>query len=69
MIQDLIAYIIIAAALAAFTYRMLGFFNLTGKKSAKSGSCAGCTGGCEIKHTPFIMNRKAKRRDKYQFYL
>ena len=69
MIQDLIAYLIIIVALAAFTYRILGFFNLVGKKTSRPGNCAGCSGGCEINRTPFILNGKIKKRNKYQFYL
>jgi hypothetical protein len=69
MIQDLIAYSIIIGALATFTYRILGFFNLVGKKTVRPGNCAGCSGGCEINRTPFIVNGKIKKRNKYQFYL
>jgi anaerobic selenocysteine-containing dehydrogenase len=65
MIQDLIAYSIIIGALATFTYRILGFFNLVGKKTARPGNCAGCSGGCEIKQTSVILNEKIKKWNKY----
>jgi len=69
MIQEYIAYIIIAVAFAAFIYRIFSFFNLFGKKTVKSGNCAGCTSGCEIKHSPLMGNNKLRKRDQYQFYL
>lgn len=69
MIQDFIAYIIIAAAFASFIFRILVFFNLLGKKTVKSGNCAGCTTGCEMKHSPLMGNNKPGKRDQYQFYL
>jgi len=69
MIQDYIAYLIIAAAFATFIYRILSFFNLFGKKTVKSGNCAGCTSGCEMKQSPLMGNNKPRKRNQYQFYL
>jgi hypothetical protein len=69
MIQDIIAYLIITVAFATCTYRILSFFNLFGKKSVKSGNCAGCTSGCEMKQSPLMSGNKLRKRDKYQFYL
>jgi hypothetical protein len=71
MIQDYIAYLIISAAFGTFLYRFLGFFNLVGKKTVKSGNCAGCTTGCEMKHSQhFFANKKGKsKQSQYQYYL
>jgi hypothetical protein len=69
MLQDYITFLIIAVAFGTFIYRILSFFNLTGKKTVKSGNCAGCTSGCEIKHSLPMGNNKPKKRNQYQFYL
>ncbi|HAQ19674.1 MAG TPA: hypothetical protein DCR40_10650 [Prolixibacteraceae bacterium] len=69
MIQDYIAYLIIAGAFAIFIQKILSFFNLLGKKNVKSGNCAGCTSGCEMKHSHLMNKSKPGKRDKYQFYL
>lgn len=69
MIQEYIAFIIIAAAFSIFIYRILSFFNLFGKETVKSGNCAGCASGCEMKDSHAIMKNKSTKRDPYQFYL
>lgn len=70
MIQDIIAYLIIGGASVAFLYRILTFFNLVGRKTTKASGCAGCSGGCEIKHTNTNLFRNGgfKKRNLYQFY-
>jgi len=69
MVQDYIAYLIIVVAFAAFAHKILSFFNLIGKKTAKSGNCAGCTSGCEMKNTSILIKNKSEKRNQYQFYL
>jgi len=69
MIQDCIAFLIIAAAFGTFIYRIISFFNLLGRKTVKSGNCAGCASGCEMKDSHAIMKKKSTKRDPYQFYL
>jgi hypothetical protein len=69
MIQEIIAYLIIIASFGAFIYNILSFFNMVGKKSTKSGNCAGCTSGCEIKELHVMNKPKFSKHNKYQFYL
>jgi len=69
MIQDYIAYVIIAVAFAIFIHRILSFFNLIEKKAIKSGNCSGCTTGCEMKQSHLIIKGKPRKRNQYQFYL
>jgi len=70
MIQDYLAYLIIALAFGTVIFRILSFFNIVGKKTAKSGNCKGCTSGCEMKSTSILLNNtKPAKRNKYQFYL
>jgi hypothetical protein len=69
MIQEIIAYLIITAAFGVFSYKVLSFFNLVGKKTAKSGNCAGCTSGCEMKELHVMNKPKLSKHNKYQFYL
>jgi len=49
MIQDIIAFLIIAFAFGFLIWNILRFFNLVGKKTANSSNCGGCTSGCEMK--------------------
>jgi len=69
MIQELIAYLIIIIAFGMFAYNILSFFNLAVKKNVKSGSCAGCTSGCEMKELHVTNKPKYTKHNKYQFYL
>lgn len=69
MIQEYIAYLIIVTAFGYFIFNILSFFNLAGKKTAKSGSCAGCSSGCEIKELHVMNKRKVNKHDQYRFYL
>jgi len=69
MVQDYLAYIIIALAFAAFARKILGFFNVFAKKQVKSGNCAGCSTGCEMKNTSVLLNKRSGKRSQYQYYL
>jgi hypothetical protein len=69
MIQDYIAYLIIVIALVIFIHKILLFFNLRSKKSAKSGNCSGCTTGCEMKELHLMNKPKFEKQDQYKLYL
>lgn len=66
MVQDIIAYLTIAAAFGVLIYRILQFFNLTGTKQAK---CGGCTTGCSLKELHVASKPKFDRNDQYRLYL
>jgi hypothetical protein len=68
MIQDYIAYLIIAVAFGIFIHKTLSFFNLIGRKST-SKSCPGCTSGCEMKENSLFSKPKFSKKDQYKFYL
>jgi len=65
MIKDIIAYLIISVAFGALTLNILQFFNLTGKKTANSSSCSGCSTGCEMKE--LHQYKKGRPTDYNQF--
>lgn len=69
MIQEIVTYLIVTAASVSFAYKMLSFFNVTGKKRAKTGNCSGCGGSCELHQAIPLKNGNLRKRDKYQFYL
>ena len=65
MVQDIIAYIIIAAAFGVLGFRILQFFNLTKKKASK---CGGCSTGCSLKELHVANKPKFNKNDQYSFY-
>ncbi len=66
MVQVIITYIIILAAFGMLIYRILQFFNLTKKKTAK---CSGCTTGCSLKELHVVNKAKFDTKDQYSLYL
>ncbi len=69
MIQEYIAYLILAIAAGVFIYKILHFFNLTGKKQVKAGNCQGCSTGCEMKELHLMSKRGFMKNDQYKLYL
>ncbi len=69
MIQDYIAYLIILIAFGIFIHKILLFFNLVGHKSEKSGNCAGCSTGCEMKELHLMNKPRFAKNDQYKLYL
>lgn len=69
MIQDIIAFLIIAFAFGILIWNILRFFNLVGKKTANISHCGGCTSGCEMKGINPGKNKVSKIERQYKFYL
>lgn len=69
MIQEIIAYLIIAIAFGILVLNILRFFNLVGKKAANASKCGGCSTGCEMKELHQISKSKTIKYDQYRFYL
>ncbi len=69
MIQEIIAWLIIIAAFGMLILHVLRFFNLTGKKNTKPGTCSGCSSGCEMKEIHQISKEKIVSTDQYRYYL
>lgn len=69
MIQEIIAYLIIAIAFGILTLNILRFFNVVGKKHANSSKCGGCSSGCEMKEIHLSGKNKFVKSDQYRFYL
>jgi hypothetical protein len=69
MIQDYIAYLIIAFAFGICIHKILRFFNLIGKKSVKKGNCTGCSTGCEMKEIHLLKKPGFIKNEQYKYYL
>lgn len=69
MIQEIIAYLIIAFAFGVLILNTLRFFNLIGKKNVNSSKCGGCTSGCEMKELHIMNKNRPVKHDQYKFYL
>jgi len=69
MIQDIIAYLILAVTFGIFIRKILLFFNLTGKKTSISSKCSGCASGCEMKELNLMNKGKFTKHDQYRLYL
>ena len=59
MLQELIAYLIIAIAFGILIRHVLRFFNLVGKKTADSSSCGRCSTVCEMKELHMVERNKS----------
>lgn len=69
MIQEIIAYLIIAIAFGILALNILKFFNLVGKKAANPSKCGGCSSGCEMKELHLASKNKIVKHDQYKYYL
>jgi len=69
MIQEIIAYLIIAIAFGILALNILRFFNLVGKKNVNSSKCGGCSTGCEMKEIHLASKSRLVKHDQYKFYL
>jgi len=69
MVQELIAYLIIAIAFGILILKTMRFLNLVGKKAADSSTCGGCATGCAAKELYLVERKKSKKQDQYKFYL
>ena len=69
MVQEIIAYLIIAFAFGVLILNTLRFFNLIGKKNVSSSKCGGCTSGCEMKELHIMNKNRPVKHDQYKFYL
>ena len=69
MLQNIIAYLIIFLALSNLIYKILRFFNLTGKQSINSSKCGGCTSGCEMKEIHLLRKNNSIKNDPVRMSL
>jgi hypothetical protein len=69
MLQEIIAYLIIAVAFSILALNILRFFNLVGKKTVNSSKCGGCSSGCEMKELHLTGKARLEKQDQYKFYL
>ncbi len=69
MLQEIITYMILAGTFGILILNILRFFKLAGKKTAISGKCAGCSGGCEIKELNQFRQPKILKPEHYRLKL
>jgi hypothetical protein len=69
MVQDIVAYLIILAAISFFVYNILLFFGLVRKKSDNKSKCIGCSSSCEIKEIRQLGANRLIRFGQFKFYL
>ena len=69
MVQELIAYLIIAIAFFTGILYILRFFKLAGKKTAGSSTCGTCSTGCEMKQLHLHKGNKSVKQELYKYYL
>ena len=69
MIQDIIAYLIVALAFGYLIMNILRFLNLAGKRSAKKSKCAGCSSDCEINNLNAINKGTSRNYNQIRIKL
>jgi len=66
MIQEIIAYLIVAAAFGKCIHSIWSFFKA--KNQVKPSACSGCSTGCETKELR-LMPKRFPKNDLYKYYL
>jgi hypothetical protein len=69
MIQNIIAYAIIATAWIAIFIKAIRFFNLSGKNKKHSSKCGSCTAECALRDLHIPVKERCSTPDKIEIYL